>query len=116
MNSVSITNNNTISTNIATDGTNALISKDYVDLKIGGDTENTIVLYICEEWQTKKPIKLENGLILSEKNDLYSNAELQEMIYDVIQDQYPEKAIKLGLNSNEIAVIKWSPGLEINTK
>jgi len=73
-------------------------------------------IFICEEWETKKPIKIKEGMFASFKEDLYSVSELQEMVYNKIEEDYPEKAIKLGLNKDSLTLRKHSIPIEITIK
>ncbi len=73
-------------------------------------------IYICEEWETKKPIKIKDGMCASFKEDLYSLEEIQEIVYNKIEEEYPEKAIKIGLNKDSLRVRKHSIPTEIKIK
>lgn len=80
---------------------------------VGQSDNNKQIIYIVEEWQSKNPIKFDNGLVISFENDLYTTAELEELVYNKIEEHYPEKAIKLGLNKDNIQIRKLSPTIEI---
>jgi len=80
-----------------------------------GDNQGTTNIYICEEWESKKPIKIRDGLYVSLKEDLYSMGELESEIKTLISDNYPETAIKLGINEN-IVIKKHSYPIDIFLK
>lgn len=103
--------NGSISTGMSSISASSL---DWTGRVIVGQTDNIKqVIYIIEEWQSKNPIKFDNGLIISFENDLYTNAELEELVYNKIEEHYPEKAIKLGLSKDNIQIRKLSPTIEI---
>ena len=80
---------------------------------IGGDKQTE--LYVIEKWQSKNPIDMGDGLFTSLKEDLLSPEEIQELIYSKLEEQQPDKAIKLGLN-NDIVIRKYMIPLEIKIK
>lgn len=79
------------------------------------DNDGATDLYVVEKWQSRKPIDMGDGLYTSFKEDLLSQEEIQEMIYSKLEDQYPEKAIKVGLNKS-ITIRKYSIPIEIKMK
>ena len=78
--------------------------------------ENKSDIYVCEEWESKKPIKIKEGMFVSFKDDLYSVNELEDMVLKKIEDEYPEALIKMGLNKDSINIKKHSIPIEIRTK
>ena len=56
-----------------------------------------------------------DGLYTSLKEDLLSQEEIQELIYSKLEEQHPDKAIKLGLN-NDIVIRKFMIPVEIKIK
>ena len=93
-----------------------------------GNTNNNLVLgtnnnestdtdiYVVEKWQSRKPIDMGDGLYTSFREDLLSPAEIQELIYSKLEDQYPEVAIKHGMDKNNITIRKLSLPIEIKMK
>lgn len=77
-----------------------------------GDTD----IYVVEKWQSRKPIDMGDGLYTSFREDLLSPEEIQELIYSKIEDQYPEIAIKHGMEKNNITIRKVSLPIEIKMK
>jgi len=73
-------------------------------------------IYICEEWESKKPMKIKDGMFVSLKEDLYSVEELEDIVLKKIENEYPEALIKLGTNIDSINIKKHSIPIEINTK
>ena len=80
---------------------------------IGGDKQTE--LYVIEKWQSKNPIDMGDGLYTSLKEDLLTQEEIQELIYGKLEEQHPDKAIKLGLN-NDIVIRKYMIPVEIKIK
>lgn len=70
------------------------------------DEDKKQKIYICELWQTKKPIDLGDGLIASFPEDMLSEEELKKKVYNKIEELHPDKAIKLGLNEENISLRK----------
>ena len=108
-------NSNTISANpyygqiwnTSTNG-NALYDSSYENNKSN--------IYICEEWESKKPMKIKDGMFVSLKEDLYSVEELEDIVLKKIENEYPEALIKLSTNTDSINIKKHSIPIEINTK
>lgn len=72
-------------------------------------------IYVVEKWQSHKPIDMGDGLYTSFKEDLLTSTEIKELIYNKLEDQHPEKAIKVGLNK-DLTVRKYSIQIEIKMK
>lgn len=82
-------------------------------------TENgdgTTEVYVVEKWQSKNPIDVGNGLYVSFEEDLITADEIQELVYSKIEEEYPEKAIKLGMDKNNLTIRKLSLPIEIKMK
>jgi len=77
-----------------------------------GNTE----VYVVEKWQSKKPIEVGNGLYVSFEEDLITADEIQELVYTKIEETHPEKAIKLGMDKNNLTIRKLSLPIEIKLK
>jgi hypothetical protein len=87
------------------------------NLVIGTETgSGTTEVYVVEEWQSKKPIEVGNGLYVSFEEDLITADEIQELVYAKIEETYPEKAIKLGMDKNNLTIRKLSLPIEIKMK
>ena len=88
------------------------------DLVLGVDdlSSGEVDVYVVEKWQSKKPIEVGNGLYVSFEEDLYTKSEIQEMVYAKIEEEYPEKAIKLDLNKDNLTIRKLSLPIEIKMK
>lgn len=95
---------------------NTIVINDTNQGIVIGDTTNDckVKVYICEAWQTKNPIELDNGLIVSLEEHLYADNEIKTKIYNKIEELYPELAIKIGMNEDNISLRKKSVTLEIN--
>ena len=78
-------------------------------------SSGTTELYVVEKWQSKNPIDMGDGLYTSLKEDLLTQEEIQELIYGKLEEQHPDKAIKLGLN-NDIVIRKYMIPVEIKYK
>jgi hypothetical protein len=81
---------------------------------IGNQDEEKKKIYICEKWQSKKPIDLGDGLFASFPEDMLSGSELKQKVYNRIEELHPDKAIKLGLNEENITLRKKSVTIEID--
>lgn len=79
-----------------------------------GNNEDKQKIYIVEPWQSRKPIKVKDGLWVSLEQDLISNDEIKKQILEKIEDEHPDLAIKMGLNPDNIKLVKSEVNLEIN--
>jgi hypothetical protein len=79
-----------------------------------GSNEKKQKIYICEPWQTTNPIDLGDGLIASFPDDMISEEELKKKVYNKLEELHPDKAIKLGLNEENITLRKKSVTIEID--
>ncbi len=79
------------------------------------DDSGSTDLYVIEKWQSHKPIDMGDGLYTSFKEDLLTQDEIKEKIYNKLEEQYPEKAIKVGLNK-DLTIRKYSIPIEIKMK
>ena len=79
-----------------------------------GDQDTTKnKIYVVEPWQSKNPIQVEEGLWVSLEKDLISNDELKQKIIDKLEETNPEILIKMGLNSDNMKLVKREVNLEI---
>lgn len=79
-----------------------------------GDQDTTKnKIYVVEPWQSKNPIQVEEGLWVSLEKDLISNDELKQKIMDKLEETNPEILIKMGLNSDNMKLVKREVNLEI---
>jgi len=70
-------------------------------------------IYIVEPWQSRKPIMIDGGLYVSFEEDLISTKELKEKILNSISETHPEITVKIGLNPNDIKLVKNEVTIEI---
>lgn len=79
-----------------------------------GDQDTTKnKIYVVEPWQSKNPIQVEEGLWVSLEKDLISTDELKQKIMDKLEETNPEILIKMGLNSDNMKLVKREVNLEI---
>ena len=83
-------------------------------LVIGKHEKEKTKIFICEKWQSRNPIDLGDGLFASFPDDMLTDDELRKKVYNKIEELHPDKAIKLGLNEENIALIKKSVTIEID--
>jgi len=84
------------------------------DLTIGDNNTNKQKLYIVEPWQSRNPIEVKDGLWISLPSDMISNDEIKTYILDKLIETNPEILIKIGLNVDNIKLVKSEVTLEIN--
>ena len=102
---LSLTNN--INLNGSTTISTAL---DGVTIRSSADSS----IYICEKWQSRNPIYIGDDLYISLKEDLIPYSELKKKIFDKILEEFPDKALKLNLNMDNIDIKKILTPIEIN--
>lgn len=95
----------TISGGLQTIGNSTIVGRSKISVN------KTTVLYIVQPWQSKRPIKIEEGLYVSLKKDIYTIDEIREKIVKSIVEEYPE--IHVGLLGDEIEVRQYSTNIEI---
>lgn len=88
--------------------------KQNVSVNIGDVDDNKHKIYIVEPWQSRNPVKVQNGLWVSLENDLISNDELKQRILDKLDEVRPDVIVKLGINPDNIKLVKSEVNLEIN--
>jgi len=82
-----------------------------------GETDNKkMKVYICEKWQSTDPIDLGDGLYASLPEDMLSDSDLKKKVYNKLEELYPEKVIKLGMNEDNLSLRKKSVTIEIDLK
>ena len=80
-----------------------------------GETDNTKQkIYIVEPWQSKKPIQIDDGLWVSLEKDLISTDELKRKIIDKLEETNPDIVVKIGINPDNLKLVKSEVNLEIN--
>lgn len=89
---------------------------DHGSVVIGKSENDKQKVYICEKWQSKNPIDLGDGLYASLPEDMLSDKELRKKVYNKIEDLYPDKAIKLGLNEENITLRRKTVTIEIDVE
>ncbi len=97
--------------------------EDLVDIRINdsqtiriGEINNKHKIYIVEPWQSKKPIHVKNGLWVSLEKDLISYDEIKIDIIRVLDDIHPDISLKVGMNPDNITLVKNEVTLEINKR
>jgi len=82
---------------------------------IFGDTEedDRHTVYIVEPWQSRKPIDVGNGMHVSLEDDLIPQQELKEKILEKMSETHPEHIIKVGMNPDNIKLVKNEVTIEI---
>ena len=120
-----ITLNSTIHGNLAVSGQYSIYRReeDTVDIRLNDDRSIIIgeinhkhKIYIVEPWQTKNPIFVKSGLCVSLEKDLISYDEIKVDIINVLNEKRPDISLKLGLNPNNISLVKHEVSLEIKTR
>lgn len=120
-----ITLNSTIHGNLAVCGQYNIYRReeDTVDIRLNDDRSIIIgeinqkhKIYIVEPWQTSNPIFVKSGLCVSLEKDLISYDEIKADIINVLNEERPDISLKLGLNSNNISLVKHEVSLEIKTR
>ena len=71
-------------------------------------------IYIVEPWQSKKPMQIEEGLWVSLEKDLISTDELKKKIMEKLEETNPDVVIKMGINPDNMKLVKSEVNLEIN--
>ena len=84
------------------------------NLVLGDSDTDKTKLYIVETWQSRNPIKINEGLWVSLENDIIPNDEIKTYILDKLIETNPEILIKLGLNADNVKLVKTEVTLEIN--
>lgn len=120
-----ITLNSTIQGNLAVGGQYSIYrgEEDTVDIRLNDDRSIIIgeinqkhKIYIVEPWQTSNPIFVKPGLWISLEKDLISYDEIKVDIINVLNEERPDISLKLGLNPNNISLVKHEVSLEIKTR
>lgn len=83
-------------------------------LTLGDQDTTKNKIYIVEPWQSKNPIKVEDGLWVSLEKDLVSNDALKQKIMDRLEETNPEILIKMGINVDNMKLVKREVNIEIN--
>lgn len=76
-------------------------------------TDDRHKIYIVEPWQSRKPIVIEGGLHISLEEDLISQEELKEKILENLSVTHPETIVKVGLNPDNIKLVRNEVTIEI---
>jgi hypothetical protein len=80
-----------------------------------GDTDaNKQKIYIVEPWQSTKPMHIEDNLWVSLEKDLLSTKDLKKKIMDKLEESNPEILIKMGINPDNMKLVRNEVNLEIN--
>ena len=66
------------------------------------------------EWQSRKPIKIREGLILSKEEDLISDKEIKNMILEHFSETDPDLILKMDCNIDKLEIRKKSFPIEVN--
>ncbi len=82
---------------------------------IGDQDDTKSKVYIVEPWQSKCPIQVEDGLWISLEKDLISTGELKEKIMNKLEETHPEIVIKMGINKDNMKLVKREVNLEIKS-
>ena len=86
------------------------------NLMFGDIDDNKSKVFIVKPWQSKKPIEIEDGLWISLEEDLISNDDLKKKILDKLSETDPDILIRIGVNPDNIKLVKSEVNLEINKK
>jgi hypothetical protein len=90
-------------------------NQSHKEIIIGETVENHHKkIYIVEPWQSKNPIEIESGLWISLEEDLISNEELKQKVFDKLSETNPDFIVKCGMNKDNISLRKSEVSLEIN--
>lgn len=81
---------------------------------LGEDLSEKHKIYIVEPWQSRKPIKVKEGLWISLEHDLIPNDEIKREIINKIEEMHPDIIIRAGINHDNIKLVKSEVNIEIN--
>mgnify|MGYP005640372225 CR=1 FL=1 len=74
---------------------------------------DNVTVFICEKWESKNPIEIENGLFISLEKDLIDLNSIKKKILSAIMDSHPDLYIKMGSNEDNLVIKKRSFPIEI---
>ena len=101
--------------NLTLNGNSITSSYNYPNSWTIGDQDTTKnKIYIVEPWQSKNPIQVEDGLWISLEKDLISNEKLKQKIMEKLEETNPEIVIKMGINPDNMKLVKREVNLEIH--
>lgn len=83
-------------------------------MTLGEDLSEAQKIYIVEPWQSKNPIKVQEGLWVSLEHDLVSYDEIKRIIIKKLMDDNPDALIKMGINIDNVKLVKNEVNIEIN--
>lgn len=124
-NNITLIPNNTIHGNLAVAGEYHIYrgEANTVDIRLNDDKSIIIgeinqnhKIYIVDPWQTRNPIFIKHGLCVSLEKDLIPYDEIKVDIINVLNEERPDISLKLGLNPNNISLVKHEVSLEIKTR
>lgn len=90
------------------------ISNTVSSVNIGYIDQSKQKIYIVEPWQSNNPINVDGGMWISLEKDLISYDQLKRKIFDKLEETNPDILVKIGLNQNNIQLVKREVNLEIN--
>jgi|SaaInlStandDraft_4_1057021.scaffolds.fasta_scaffold30335_3 hypothetical protein len=119
-NDISVNHNGYYDSTIYADNITSTVSNiDYgssSEMSIGNNNNSasSTKIYIVEEWQSKKPIKMDNGLTISLEKDLINYDDIKKKVMNKLSEVHPDLVVRMGINHENIKLMKSEVNLEIN--